>query len=190
MRRHRELRLYQSILQILGEVGCPFCFFLKAFQASRLQNHARDDLHHLCNFHVWGLAAVQDAPDAAEIFLQLIDEAAILSNDTAECDICRQVMAEEDLRVREFVSCITRPELSRWFSADPLLCIPHGIKLRQKVPTVYVHRIDSIIDGCREKLTGDLRHLRDEREPMPERTGWGAVGRAAEFLVCPRGLRP
>lgn len=190
MRKHRELRLYQSVLQVLEESECPFCSFLKTFQAARLQTHARDDLHHLCNFHVWGLAAVQDAPVAAEIFLHLIDEAVLLSNGAVECDVCRQVRSEEDLRIREFVSCLSRPEISRWFSADPVLCIPHGMRLRQKVPTVYVHRIDAIIDDCRHKLTGDLQHLRDAWLPESNRTGWGAVGRAAEFLVCPRGLRP
>lgn len=190
MRRHRQLILYRSILQVLREPGCPFCTFLKDFQADRLQNHARDDPHHLCNFHVWGLAAVQEAPAAAQIFLRLIEEAALLPNGNAGCDICHLVMAEEELRIREFVSCIMRPEISRWLAADPLLCIPHGIKLRPKVPLVFTPRIDTIIENCRQKLTGELQHLRDELEPMPERAGWGAVGRAAEFLVCPRGLRP
>lgn len=190
MRRHRQLILYQSILQALREPECPFCTLLKDFQADRLQNHARDDPHHLCNFHVWGLAAVQEAPAAAQIFLRLIEEAALLPNGNAGCDICRVVLAEEELRIREFVSCIMRPEISRWLAADAVLCIPHGIKLRQKVPLAVTPRIDTIIERCRRRLAGELERLRDELEPIAVRTGWGAVGRAAEFLVCPRGLRP
>jgi len=190
MRRHRQLLLYQSILQVLREPVCPFCTFLKDFQAARLQNYARSDLHHLCNFHVWGLAAVEEAPAAAQLFLRLIDEVALLANGTGGCDICRQIDAEEELRIREFVSCIMRPEISRWLHEDPVLCIPHGIKLRQKVPFVFAHRIDAIVERCRQRLAGDLKRLRGEVEPLQERTGWGAVGRAAEFLVCPRGLRP
>jgi len=190
MRRHRQLFQYRSILQTLRQPECPFCTYLKDFQAARLQNHTRDDLHHLCNFHVWGLAAVEEAPAAAQLFLRLIDEPALLASGSGGCDICRQMVSEEDLRIREFVSCCTRPEILRWLQDDPILCIPHGIKLRQKVPLVFTHRIDAIIEQCRQRLAGDLEQLRDDREPVPKRTGWGAVGRAAEFLVCPRGLRP
>ena len=74
MRTHRQLVVYQSILQVLQESGCPFCRFLKEFQAARLQNHPKESIHRLCNFHAWGLAAVQNAPAAAQVFIKLVDE--------------------------------------------------------------------------------------------------------------------
>jgi hypothetical protein len=111
MRTHRQLVVYQSILQVLQETGCPFCRFLKEYQTARLQNHSKEDIHRLCNFHAWGLAAVQNAPAAAQVFIKLVDEPPSLSKEDSGCDVCREVLAEEDLRLREFVSCITRTDV-------------------------------------------------------------------------------
>jgi hypothetical protein len=186
MRTHRQLVVYQSILQVLQETGCPFCRFLKEYQTARLQNHSKEDIHRLCNFHAWGLAAVQNAPAAAQVFIKLVDEPPSLSKEDSGCDVCREVLAEEDLRLREFVSCITRTDVSHWLRGPAVLCIPHGAKLRKQVQPVLAARIDAIIENCRQQLAQELQHLRDEAEP--DRTGWGAIGRAAEFLVSQRGL--
>ena len=184
MRTHRQLVLYQSILQVLQESGCPFCRFLKEYQATRLQNHPKESIHRLCNFHTWGLAAVQDAPAAAQVFIKLVNEEDFLSKE--ECEICREVLAEEDLRIREFVSCLSRTDVSHWLRNSAVLCIPHGEKLHRQVPPVLAARIDAIIENYRLQLAQDLQQLRDE--PESERVGWGALGRAAEFLVSQRGL--
>jgi predicted NUDIX family NTP pyrophosphohydrolase len=66
------------------------------------------------------------------------------------------------------------------------LCIPHGLKLRRQVPPVLAARVDAIVENYRLQLAVELQHLRDE--PESDRTGWGALGRAAEFLVSQRGL--
>jgi hypothetical protein len=161
MRTHRQLVLYQSILQVLQESGCPFCRFLKEYQTARLQNHPKESIHRLCNFHTWGLAAVQDAPAAAQVFIKLVDESDLLSK--AECDICMEVLAEEDLRIRELVSCLSRTDVSQWLRSSAVL-----------------------IKNYRQQIADELHHLRDE--PERDRSGWGALGRAAEFLVSQRGL--
>ena len=184
MRTHRQLVLYQSIMQVLQESGCPFCRFLKEYQTARLQNHPKESIHRLCNFHTWGLAAVQDAPAAAQVFTKLVNEPVSLSK--AECDICREVLAEEDLRIHEFVSCLSQADVSHWLRGAAVLCIPHGEKLHRQVPLVVAARVDAIIENNRRQLAQDLQQLRDE--PEPGRAGWGALGRAAEFLVSQRGL--
>jgi hypothetical protein len=187
MRTHRHLVIYESILQTLNEPGCPFCRFLKEFQAARLQSPKDVEIHHVCNFHAWGLAAVRDAPAAAEVFLGLVGEPTPSSSDNAACDICVEVMAEEDLRIREFVSCVDRAEVLHWLKANAVLCISHGMKLRRKLPLILTPRIDAIISGYRQQLTSELMQLREEKQP--DRVGWGALGRAAEFLISQRGLR-
>jgi len=187
MRTHRLLVVHHSILEVLHEPGCPFCRILKEFQADRLQNHAQEDLHYLCNFHTWGLAAVHDPPTAAQIFLKLVDGIPF-ANDVGCCDICSRMIEEEDLRIREFVSCLQRFEVSHWLRTDAVLCIPHALKLRKQVPIILTPRIDTIIGHYRQQLSQDLLQLRDE--PGPDRSGWGALGRAAEFLVAQRGIRP
>ncbi len=72
--RANKVMNYTSILQVLGEPGCPFCRFMKDVQAAVLQTPGRTVIHHLCNFHTWGLAAMQRAPFAAELFLTLLEE--------------------------------------------------------------------------------------------------------------------
>jgi hypothetical protein len=186
MRTQKQLVFYQSILDVLHEPGCPFCRFLKEYQAARLQKHSEQEIHHLCNFHTWGLAAVQNALTAAQVFIKLVDEPAPISSDDALCDICKDVFAEEDRRIREFVGCIHRGDVSDWLRTTAVLCIPHGTKLRRQVQPVVAARVDSIIENCRRQLTQELRDLFDK--PEADRPGWGSLGRAAEFLVSQRGL--
>jgi hypothetical protein len=186
MRTHKQLVTHGSILQVLQDSGCPFCRFLKEFQAVRLQNAGKNEIHQLCNFHAWGLAAVQDAIAAANVFLKLLEEPTSVSNGDSGCDICREIIAEEDLRIREFVSCLTRKDVSHWLRTEADLCIPHGIKLRRQVPIVLIPRIDAIIESYRERLAQELLKL--SKEPEVDRTGWGSLGRTAEFLVAQRGL--
>jgi hypothetical protein len=61
--------------------------------------------------------------------------------------------------------------------------------LRPKLPAALIPRIDSAMESYRLQLSAELEPLRNELIPESERIGWGAVGRAAEFLVSQRGLR-
>jgi len=187
VRTHRQLVVYQSILQVLHEPGCPLCKFLKEYQAARLQNRSESETHRLCNFHAWGLAAVQDAPAAAQAFIRILSEPKSNSNGTGACDVCDEVGAEEELRIRELATCLHRPTVADWLRKDAVLCIPHAAKLRRHVPLTLASRIDTIVRNCREHLKQELDQLRND--PGIDRNGWGALGRVAEFLVSQRGLR-
>jgi hypothetical protein len=186
MRTQKQLVFYQSILEVLQESGCPFCRFLKEYQAARLQHHSEQEIHRLCNFHTWGLAAVQNALTAAEVFIHLVYEPTPISTDATDCDICKEVSAEEERRIREFVGCIHRTDVSDWLRKEAVLCVPHGMKLRRHVQPVMAARVDAIIDNYRVHLVQELEILRNT--PEADRPGWGALGRAAEFLVSQRGL--
>jgi hypothetical protein len=124
---------------------------------------------------------------AAEAFIQLVNNTAQSSNSNSKCDICTEVIAEEELRIRELVSCIERNDVAHWLSFGATLCMPHAVKLRRQLPLHLGPRIDAIIILHRQQLTEELRQLRDN--PNPDRIGWGALGRAAEFLVAQRGLK-
>lgn len=187
MRAHRQIVLHESIEELLHEPGCPFCRFLKDFQAIHLQGDSAKDIRRLCNFHAWGVAAVQDAQAAAEVFLTLVNENGSMADQGTDCDVCRKVIDEEDRRIRELVTLLGKPDIVRWLRMEAVFCIPHAIKLRQKAPLTLTARIDMIIRDYREQLKDDLIQLRNE--PSSDRSGWGALGRAAEFLVSQRGLR-
>jgi glutaredoxin len=186
VRTHRQLVVYQSILQVLHEPGCPFCKFLKEYQAGKLQSRSGSETHRVCNFHAWGLAAVQDAPAAAQVFIDILGESEPL-NGTDVCDICNEIKAEEDLRIRELATCLHRAAVADWLRREAILCIPHASKLRRQVPLILASRIDAVVQNCRRQLKDELNQLRNE--PGNDRSGSGALGRAAEFLVSQRGLR-
>jgi hypothetical protein len=186
MRANRIIN-YESILQVLGETGCPFCRFMKNYQAGLLQEPTEKDIHHLCSFHTWGLAATQRAVFAAQLLLHLLEkqpEITVIST----CDICVLLEIEEERRIREFISCLNHKLVALWLRTQPVLCIPHGAKLKQGVSQVAARAIESIIENCRVHLTRELTQLRDEYQA--DTAKWGVLGHAAEFLVSQRGLRP
>jgi hypothetical protein len=187
VRTHRHPVVFQSILQVLHEPGCPFCRFLREFQASRLQSRSKVETHRLCNFHAWGLAAIQDAPAAAQAFIMILNEPESSTNETHDCDVCNEVRAEEQFRIPELTSCLHRPDVADWLHTEATLCIPHASMLRRQLAPALASTVDAIVENCRQHLKDELDQL--NREPGLDRSGWGALGRAAEFLVSQRGLR-
>jgi hypothetical protein len=183
--RANKIISYQSILEVLQESGCPFCRFMKNFQAALLQDQATRRVGHLCNFHAWGLAAAQDASVAAELFLGLLQERyeTFLGS---PCELCHVLQEEEELRIREFVSCLGRKQVTEWLRSQAACCIVHGVKLKKSVPPITAAAIEAILQNHRRQLVIDLTKLLNERGS--ERSRWGLLGRAAEFLVSQRGL--
>ena len=174
-------------MQALHEPGCPFCRFLKEFQAEWLQNHPQENIHHLCNFHAWGFAAVQNTANAADVFIHLINERPNAAGEETGCRICEEVLTEESLRMHEFVDHWKQAEVALWLRNDSVLCMPHGLRLKQQATLALTARVDEIMSRNRQVLAEQLEHLRNDRGS--DRSGWGALGRAAEFLVAQRGLR-
>jgi hypothetical protein len=185
--RANKIANYESILQVLGETGCPLCRFMKNYQAALMQDPSEKDIQHLCSFHTWGLAATQRASSAAQVFLTLLEKRAGAPADSS-CDICVLLELEEDRRVRELISCLSHKLVVQWLHSRPVLCLGHGMRLQRGVPPVIASAIHSIMENYREQLAEELAQLRDEYEPAEAK--WGTLGHAAEFLVSQRGLRP
>jgi hypothetical protein len=185
--RANKIMNYESILQVLGESGCPFCRFLKNFQAALMQEPKHKEIHHLCSFHTWGLAATQRAASATELFLDPLEKKPDDSTPPS-CDICVLLQVEEDRRIREFVGSAQHKLVAQWMRSQAFLCIAHGAKLKQNATPLIALAIGTITEKCRNRLVEDLTRLSSEFEP--ENTEWGLLGHAAEFLASQRGLRP
>ena len=185
--RTNKIMNYESILQVLGEAGCPFCRFMKNFQAALLQDPTQKEIHHLCNFHTWGIAATQRALFAAQVFLNLMSKQ---SDDPPAfpCDICILLQIEEDRRIREFLGCVQHKLVAQWLRSQAALCMIHGTKLRQSASPVIASTIGAVMERYRIRLAEDLARLRDEYRP--DSAEWGLLGHAAEFLASQRGLHP
>ncbi len=185
--RTNKVANYESILQVLGEAGCPFCRFMKNYQTTLMQDPSQKSVHHLCNFHTWGLAATQRAASAARLFLTLLDKPEDATG-ISPCDICVLLGIEEDLRIREFVTCLHHELVVHWLRSQSVLCLGHGMRLKHGMPPVTAVLIDSIMEQYRRQLAEELFQLQDVYEPAE--TKWGTLGHAAEFLASQRGLRP
>ena len=185
--RTNKILNYDSILQVLGESGCPFCRFMKNFQSALMQDPHEKEIHRLCNFHTWGLAATQRAISAAQLFLNLMSSEEVASA-PKPCDICVLMGIEEDRRIREFVGCFNHRLVAQWMRAQAVLCLVHGTKLKEAAPPVMASAIGAILDRYRSRLVAELASLRDEYHP--DNSQWGVLGHAAEFLVSQRGLHP
>jgi hypothetical protein len=103
-----------------------------------------------------------------------LKETVSLSNGDSGCDICREILAEEDLRIREFVSCLAWEDASHWLRTKAILCVPYGIKLRRQVPMALPSRINAMIESYRRQLEQELLQL--SNEPEADRAGWGLLG--------------
>lgn len=183
--RTNKILNYESILQVLNEAGCPFCRFLKNFQASLLQDPHDKDIHSLCNFHTWGIAASQRAVTAADLFLGLLDRSRGMPP-VSSCDICLLLRLEEDRRIREFIGCANRKLVSQWMRTNATLCVVHGTRLKDSASPLLASTINSIMENYRQRLVEEIKDLRDEYQLDAAR--WGVLGQAAEFLVSQRGL--
>ena len=183
--RTNKIINYESILQVLGETGCPFCRFMKNFQAALLQDPTQKEIHHLCNFHTWGIAATQRAPFAAGLFVNLLAKQSD-APPASPCDICILLQIEEDRRIREFLGCAQHKLVVQWLRSRAALCMIHGTKLKQGASPVIASTIGAVMERYRNRLAEDLSRLRDEYQP--DSAEWGLLGHAAEFLVSQRGL--
>lgn len=187
MKAHR-IQSYNSILPLLSAAGCPFCRFLKNYQSSLLQERDSKEVRHLCNFHAWGFAAIQEAESAADIFLQLLTKATDAVPPSG-CDICLLLHLEEDSRIREFLAYASDHSAVEWIrSQQSSLCIPHGMKLKHAAPPTLAASIGTILTRYRESLIADLTSMLGSAKS--DTTHWGVLGHAAEFLVAQRGLYP
>jgi hypothetical protein len=82
---------------------------------------SKGEVHHLCNFHTWGLAATQQAASAAEHSMTLLrDQSGGIPG--CSCTICTLLQEEEDVRIREFIVYSEHNLVAQWLrsSSDPL----------------------------------------------------------------------
>jgi len=156
-------------------------------RANKIINYpAEKEVHHLGSFHTWGLAATQGAASAARLLMNLVEK-EIDPAELATCDICVLLEIEEDRRIREFISLLNHKLVAQWLRTLPILCVPHGTKLKQCLPQATALAINSIMDKYRGYLVSELHRLHEEYQP--DAAKWGVLGHAAEFLVAQRGLR-
>jgi hypothetical protein len=179
----------EGIPQALAKGHCPVCSVLVEFQVRLVENDRTTDLPHLCNHHAWALAKAAPAERAARIFLRLLELAQDLPSNKGEpaCNLCTKVQQQELTTLEEMVTQLKRLQVREWVTLQGSFCLGHAKRLTTMVPDDLVELIVHITVRSRVELMEDLRTLLVHRA-QGDRTGWGALGRAAEFLTSQRGI--
>jgi hypothetical protein len=183
--RAREIKNYESVLQLLGEPGCPICAFLKNTQANLLQSETDAELPKLCNAHMSGIAAVRPTAAAAKLFISLLEQQAEYPTD--QCSFCMRLAEEEFIRLKELAGSFHMRSVMAWFKHHGVLCLPHGLKLREEAPPLIRPMIQLVLTRRSSELRMALAQLMTEAA-RGNTSQSGVLGKAVEYLVAQRGL--
>ena len=184
MRAH-AVKVYESVLQVLSEPGCPICAFLKNVQTKLLQDGEIEEFVTLCNPHAWALAAVRDSAAAAPIFHALIRQRT--QPEHRECSVCIRLGQEETLRTEELLASLGRRHVLEWIERKGVLCLPHGTKMQEDAPESVRTLIDTILNRRQQELEASLRAFMSGTGHRDSEHG-GVLGKTAEYLVSQRGI--
>jgi hypothetical protein len=184
-----------SVSQALAKGACPICAILKDYQwvlatKSQTTSHLR-----VCNFHCWALARSRGSglsrstpgETVTRIFLQMLKDPLFENASNEDCDLCRQVLEEEVVRLRELAKKFQSAMFSQWITSQGTLCLDHAIKLKEFVPLKHRKTIEELVERNRTELVQELEVFSQQlKHGIHE--GGGLLGRVAEFLVGQRGL--
>jgi hypothetical protein len=184
MRAH-AIKDYASVLQVLGEPGCPICAFLRNVQARLLQEGEVEEFVMLCNPHAWALAAVRDSAAAAPILHALIRRSS--QPEHRECSVCIRLDQEETLRTQELLASLERRHVLEWIERKGVLCLPHGTTMREDASESARALIDSILSRRQKELERALKEFMSGTSRSDSEHA-GVLGQAAEYLVSQRGI--
>jgi hypothetical protein len=170
--------------------SCPVCSAVQHFQDSlpgRLHVEGRTQL---CNFHAWLPAKSASAEVAASLFLHALgakeQDATVAS--PRSCIACEKIREEEAARLGEATGELEGGSLAGvWFQQHARFCLRHVCEVKKQVPAALRKTIVELNARNAAELETELeKFLQQARQG--DRTGDGALGRAAEFLVAQRGI--
>jgi hypothetical protein len=177
-----------DLAQALVKGMCPICSVLLHFQNNLAERLLPNGTDHLCNYHAWLAAKLAPAEIAAVTFRRMLQsQFADSSALPYECDMCRQVRQEEQLQLRELTTLLTRKTVLEWMRQQGGICFRHATQLRDKLPIRLQTILSEILARTVRELDQELGAFHEKRQ-RGDRSGYGALGRAAEVLVSQRGV--
>jgi hypothetical protein len=168
--------------------ACAICAVLRHRQTRLIEESGVPAAKHLCNHHAWALAKSAPAFLAADLLLQTLRtrrEEGILAARTP-CDFCEHLLLEETRELKKLETKMRARTFLEWMRLHGALCLHHAKKISAQLPHEGEKVIAELLSrGC-EELEADLANY-TEQARRGEHAG-GVLGRAAEFLVCQRGI--
>jgi hypothetical protein len=168
---------------------CPVCTILRHRQARLIEASGIPGAAHLCNHHAWSLARSAPATIAAEVLLRALRSRREqgLGHEPHACDFCEALKREESGELKELVEKLRAPAFLDWMRIHGMLCLYHAHHVSEQLPAESQAAIAQLLARTMRDLEQDLKAYA-EQAGHGAHEGGGVLGRAAEFLVCQRGI--
>jgi hypothetical protein len=177
------------ITAIVARNACPICVALRECQNDLIKHLNPNHCERLCNTHAWAIARAAPAESVATIFLRAVinPEWTVVARGLDQCDICRRLHKEKELRLDEIVRQLADPKLRTWLHNYGMFCSRHGREVMEKLPEDLQRSIQELMTRNSSEIVEILRDLLQQLK-TGSHEGGGVLGRAAEFLVAQRGI--
>jgi hypothetical protein len=184
----KAVRKY-AVSEAVARGTCPICTMLRHRQTHLIEVRGIPNAVHLCNHHAWSLARSAPAAVASEVFLQSLyarqrDE---MQNEAGKCDFCEVLRQEETAQLNELVEKMKTPVFLEWMRRNGTLCLRHASKVGERLPNDARPAVAELLSRTLTELEQDLEEY-SKVARQGAHAGGGVLGRAAEFLVCQRGI--
>jgi hypothetical protein len=178
-----------AISQAVAKGHCPICSLLTEFQEKFIEGTRITEVSILCNFHAWAVAKAAPADLAAQLFHRMVEKSGnpAVPGEELSCDLCKQIREQDRTRTNEMMLQLKTTSIRQWTKLQGSFCLAHAEKLVDALPSELSGMVGEIMNRNRKELLEELSALR-VRLKRGDRTGWGSLGRAAEFLASQRGI--
>jgi hypothetical protein len=184
----RAVRKY-SLSEATARGVCPVCTVLRHRQTRLVEETGIPCAKHLCNHHAWSLAKAGPGAIAADLLLQTLRTRRSEGTKALRmpCDFCANLMQEETDKLDELATKMRTPAFLEWMRLHGTLCLHHAEKIVAQLSPEGGKVIAELVSRTWEELEQGLANY-GQHASQGEHAGGGVLGRAAEFLVCQRGI--
>lgn len=177
------------ITTIVARNSCPICVALREFHNDLVKHLEPDDCGTFCNTHAWAIARAAPAESVATIFLRAVinPEWRAVARAPNQCDFCKKLHEEKELRLNEIAQQLGDPQLRYWLRDYGMFCLRHCRDITGKLPQDLQRTIQELMARNSGEIVEILEDLLQQLK-RGSHAGGGVLGRAAEFLVAQRGI--
>jgi hypothetical protein len=178
-----------AMSEVAAPGACPVCTVLRHRQTWLIQDEGVGGASNLCNYHAWSLARSASATVAAEALLQslYLRRREGLQGEVTGCDFCDALRREEVRELKALTVKMEVPAFLEWMRVNGTLCLRHASKIAEQLPEQAQTAIAELVSRTLAELKRDLEEYR-RLARLGSHSGGGVLGRAAEYLVCQRGI--
>jgi hypothetical protein len=184
----KAVRQY-TVAEAVAHGTCPICTMLRHRQTQLIEKTGVPSAKHLCNHHAWALARAAPGLVAADLLLQSLRMRRTEGTKAARmpCDFCERLMQEECDKLKELARKMETSAFLEWMRLHGTLCLHHATRIAGELSPKGRKIIAELLSRTWKELERDLANYA-QHAGRGEHAGGGVLGRAAEFLVCQRGI--